>query len=263
MSVGFGFSFGDFVQGISLIIGLVQALDDVKGARAEIRMLQTELNVLRSALEAIKQCNLQKTDLYFDTAMKAVEDSLEAIGKFGKKVAKYIELDEAHNVRKTWRKVKWALVRREDVDELRTQVGAQVTALNLLLSAIHLSRTAVADTKSTAQLMEQSRIIAEIHKHLERSDSEYIQFLQKIESLVASLVSAPPYPVPKPTFEVRPLRLIGAPVIAMDHFVERPEVMASIELAFSSFSDTLQKIVVLQGELLYKTVLGVRMPLTF
>ena len=262
MSVGFGFSFGDFVTGISLIIDLVQALDDAKGARAEIRMLQTELNVLQSALEAIKQCNLQKTDPYFDTAMKAVADSLEAIGKFRNKVTKYIDLDEAQSVRRTWRKVKWALVRREDVDELRARLGPQVTALNLLLSAIHLSRSAVADTKSTAQLMEQNKIIAEIHTHLERSDVEYTQLLERIESLVPSVVP-PPHPNPAPTFEVRPLRLIGAPVIAMDHFIERPKLITSIELAFSSFSDTVQKIIVLQGEPFCKIVLEARMSLTF
>lgn len=264
MSVGFGFSFGDFVQGISILIDLYKALDDVHGAPKEIRMLRTELDILNAALNAIDQCNLERTDQYHDTATKAVEDCLKAVKKFREKVAKYLELDEIHQgVRKAWRKVKWALVRKEDVDELRTQLGAQISALHLLLSAIHLSRTTVAGTNSTTQLSEQSRILTEIHKHLGQSDTESTRLLQKIESLVASLVPAPPYPGPRPSFEVRPLRLKEAPVIPMNQFVERVVVMKAIESDFSSFPDNVQKIVVLQGDFLVQIlILQGRMVLT-
>lgn len=264
MSVGFGFSFGDFVQGISLFIDAVKALDDAKGAPAEIRMLQTELRILQSAMKAVENCNLQETNPYYETAMKSAKDCQGAIDDFKTKVAKYLEIDEIHQtVRKAWRSVKWALVRKDDVNELRSQIGAQTTALNLLLSAILLSRETMAGKHSTAQLSKQTEVLTEIREHLERSDAEHAQLLQKIESLVASLVPSPPYSRPGCRFEVRPLRLIGAPVIDMDHFVDRPEVMTSIELAFSSFSDIVQKMVVLQGDFCLKLSRAISTRLTF
>jgi len=279
----------DFVSGVSLFINAVKALDDVNGAPAEIRMLRTELEILQSAMEAVKNCNLQETSPYYETAIKSAQDCKDAIDTFKLKVPKYLEVDKIHpkvpkylevdkihpkvpkypevdkihqTVKKNWRNVKWALIRKDDVNDLRSQIGTQTTALNLLLSAILLSRETMAGKHSASQLSKQTEIITEIHKHLDRSDAEHAQLLQRIESLVASLVPSPPYPGPGSYFEVRPLRLIGAPVIDMDHFVDRPEVMTSIELDFSSFPDTMQKIVVLQGDFLFITILGGRMRLT-
>lgn len=264
MSVGFGFSFGDIVLGISLFIDAVKALDDAKGAPAEIRMLQTELEILQSAMKAVENCNLQETNPYYQTAMKSANACQRAIDDFKVEVAKYLELDEIHQtVRKAWRSVKWVLARKADVNELRSQIGAQTTALNLLLSAVLLSRETMAGKHSTAQLSKQTEIITEIHDHLERSDAGHAQLLQKIEFLVASLVPSPPYSGPESPFEVRPLRLIGAPIIDMDHFVDRPEVMSSIELAFSAFSDAVQKMVVLQGDFYLNLSWAIRVRLTF
>ena len=58
--IPFGLSFGDFVDGISLLKSLIDALDDTFGAKAEYRGLIAGLYCLERALIAIKEIEVQE-----------------------------------------------------------------------------------------------------------------------------------------------------------------------------------------------------------
>ena len=256
MSVGFGFSFGDLVDAIRLVADVVAALKDSTGASTEFRELMTELYSLEIALTAVKNSDLPEPSREFSAAKQAVGDCQACITKFLVKVAKYQQLSTGHltmreqilaghsPVREQILKIKWAKCHKEDVSQLRAKLAGQVTVLNLLLNVIQISRSTTANAETDSQLKEQRKLIGEVHDRLERSDSDIQQLLSKIESLVTS---PPSYGTATAqfSFEVRPLRLLGAP-IAPDH-VERKELMNSIEEALLPVSGERQKIVVLQG----------------
>ncbi|MCJ1377833.1 hypothetical protein MMC17_000929 [Xylographa soralifera] len=256
MSVGFGFSFGDLVDAIRLVADVVAALKDSTGASADFRELMTELDSLGIALIAVKDSDLPESSREYSAAKQAIGDCQACITKFLAKVAKYQQLSTGHltmreqilaghsPVREQILKIKWARCHKEDVSILRAKLAGQVTVLNLLLNVIQISRSAAANTETNSQFEEQRKLISEVSNHLERSDSDIQQLLAKIESLITSPPSYGAATV-QFSFEVRPLRLLGAP-IAPDH-VERVELMHSIEEALLPVSSEHQRIVVLQG----------------
>ncbi|MCJ1395473.1 hypothetical protein MMC18_008359 [Xylographa bjoerkii] len=256
MSVGFGVSFGDLVDAIRLVADVVAALKESTGAAADFRELMTELDCLKVALNAVKNSDLQESDSEYSTVKQAVGDCQACITRFLAKVDKYQQLSKSHltmreqimaghsPLREQILKIKWAKCHKEDVSILRAKLAGQVAVLNLLLNVIRISRTTTTDIVTSSQLTEQTKLIEEVHERLDRNDSDIQQLLAKIELLI---VSPPSYgdATAQLSFDVRPLRLIGAP-IAPD-YIERKEVMHSLEDAWLSIPNGLQKIVVLQG----------------
>ena len=280
MSVGFGFSFGDFVSAISLVITLYDALQDSRGASDEIRMLQDELKVLETALKTVDGCKLSESQ--YSTAIQAVGGCHKCIAEFTKRVLdKYVPITLRHMpLKDSLKKVKWVLCKKEEVNSLRAKLAGQVQALNLLISAIQLSHATEAEKITSEQLKEQNRIINAVQQQLERSDTNYTQLLQKIDALAAnpaenqiinavhqrlersdtdytqllhkieSLAARPTGPEAEPTppnYEIRPMRLTGAPRIPQDQFIKRSNLLSLLEKALLPYSDETQKSVVLQG----------------
>lgn len=68
----FGFSFGDFVAGINLVKGVIEALNDSVGAKLQYQRLITELINLEHI--AIEQAALQ--------SQQSIEDFLRRNAKF-------------------------------------------------------------------------------------------------------------------------------------------------------------------------------------
>ncbi|MCJ1476114.1 hypothetical protein MMC13_004779 [Lambiella insularis] len=252
MSIGFGFSVGDLLSAIEVIIDVVQALKDSTGAAAEYKELRAVLDGLQFALQSVKDCKLDQASNEYEAAIEAAESSRTCIENFKTKIAKYDallsnatfkdQIAAGHfPLKEQVLKIKWAKCHKEDVDKFRAKLATRISAINLLLNAIQLSRMTVSDTKTSASFDEQKRLISEVHERLERSNTDQLQLLQKIELLLSSSPDA----VQKINFEVRPLRLIGAP-IAPDH-IERTAMMSSIEQALLPIPVESQKIVVLQG----------------
>lgn len=255
MSVAFGFSAGDIFSAVKIIIEVVQALKDSTGAAAEYKNLRAELDSLKIALQTVKDCNLDQSSPEYEAAKEAAESCRTCIETFLMKFAKYNKLlgnttfkehvTAGHfPLKEQVLKIRWATCHQEDVEKFRAKLSTRTAAINLLLGAIHLARMNVSDTKTSASLDEQKKLIGEVHDRLESSNTDQLQLLQRIELLVSS---SPNYvdTTVKPNFVVRPLRLIGAP-IAPDH-IERTAIMNSIENALLPISDEFQKIVVLQG----------------
>lgn len=141
--MSFGWSAGDIASTIKLIHSIVSCLHDTSGAREQFQELETELFGLERALERIDL--LSRTDnpppeiqilnvvsLYcvetlqrFHKKIKPLEDSLGLQSKMKK-------LEAAP------RMVRWQLILRKELPELRQYLMAHVGYLNLELSTASL-----------------------------------------------------------------------------------------------------------------------------
>ncbi|MCJ1398875.1 hypothetical protein MMC11_002076 [Xylographa trunciseda] len=61
MSIGFGFSAGDFIAGLTLVNDIIAALKESTGAGVDFRLLVEELEVLKSALEQVQGVQLDQS----------------------------------------------------------------------------------------------------------------------------------------------------------------------------------------------------------
>lgn len=83
MPVPFGFSVGDFINGIELLLDAVESLHDTNGAQDDYKELGRELKHLRNGLEGIKALSLDPTQPVQSSAAKAAaHDCLLCLDKF-------------------------------------------------------------------------------------------------------------------------------------------------------------------------------------
>jgi hypothetical protein len=90
MPLGFGFSVGDFIAGISLIRGLIKALEDGAGSGQEYRDLIRELYSLERALVEIKHLKVDNSLQFQKNAIEqAACQCQETISTFLTKFGKF------------------------------------------------------------------------------------------------------------------------------------------------------------------------------
>ena len=244
MVVPFGFSFGDMVSGISLVKDLIRALQDSGGATADYRGLMSELYGLERALIAIKELSLPEDADGYQAVRQGVGQCQICVDQFLQKVTKYQPLSAGTTTLKdAVKKVKWVLCRREDLLKFRQSLEIQSSSINLLLSALHLSRSATQDSKMNAGLMQQSSVLKRMQMDLHDGALEQMNLLKQIEGLLQNPHTGKD--TPPDDYVVRPLRLTGAPI--SPGFVGRPEIMQSIEQNLLPLDCDRQKILVLQG----------------
>lgn len=157
----FGFSIGDIIAGLRVIYVSCEALKDASSSRLEYVALRTEIESLLFALEAIEDLDLDthasthtSTSTRTTTTMEKQRAAINAsvasckacIDEFLARAAKY----EPHLLRSqgntgpntgggagSWiagyRKIKWAVCKREDVARFRAQLERHASSINMLL----------------------------------------------------------------------------------------------------------------------------------
>ena len=75
MPVGFGFSVGDFIAGINLLIETVKSFSETHGAKADHQELGRELISLKNALDGIQALSLNTAQAAQISAVNAAVDS--------------------------------------------------------------------------------------------------------------------------------------------------------------------------------------------
>lgn len=132
----FGFSAGDFISAVTLIVSVTKALKDAGGASDEYRSLTEELDLLQRILKQLHA--RQGTAGGFDTDVKQQADlTLATLSSFLKTISKF-DSKLGGNAQSGWRhgagrKAQWAVIHAKEVDKLRVKVGAHLSQLNLLL----------------------------------------------------------------------------------------------------------------------------------
>ena len=137
MAVGFGFSIGDLFSALRLIKDSVEAVHDTKGSTADYRSLTNEIISLQDGLEAIEELQSQHAlSKRQNAAMdRAVNSCQESIDEFLLSISKYQPYlsGSASGLQSNYRKIKWALCRKDDVAKFRSQLGRHASSINMLL----------------------------------------------------------------------------------------------------------------------------------
>ena len=137
--MSFGWSAGDVIAAIKLIRSAASSIQDTGGAREQFQELETELTGLERSLDGIAALTRMPNPLPEIEALKFVSVScLDTLQRFHNKISPFAEsLDKQSNkskLRATPRMIRWQLLVRKDLPELRSYLVAHVGYLNLQLS---------------------------------------------------------------------------------------------------------------------------------
>ena len=137
----FGFSIGDFIDGINSAIDVVKACKDAGGASSQYERVLVEFETYLALLRKLQDPNVPTTA----EINRLASSCEEPVRQFLTKVEKYRcslaqpagSRDSIHQtaryLRTFPRKAQWAVVAKKTVEELRLGVGPQLSAIGLLI----------------------------------------------------------------------------------------------------------------------------------
>ncbi|CAF9934941.1 MAG: hypothetical protein ALECFALPRED_006188 [Alectoria fallacina] len=148
MPVPFGFSIGDFINGIELLLDAVKSLHDTNGAQDDYKELGRELKHLRNGFEGIKALSLDPAQpVQSSAANAAVHDCLSCLDGFIPRNAKFSSLGSTPasqwtvaGLKNRWRMVQSALWKKADIARFRSQVQQHAEAIQMLLATIQINQ---------------------------------------------------------------------------------------------------------------------------
>lgn len=163
--MSFGFSAGDFMTAGLLIKDIVRSLKDRGGALSEYQELVRELHGLQHALDIIEHLQCLPDQAPMVNGLKAAALNCQfVLDNFATKLKKYgASLDVGRSRGRLLdgtRKVKWSLMMKTDVEELRAYLSAHTSSLNMRLTIASL-------LTSTAQNESLQDSQSRIEQHLE------------------------------------------------------------------------------------------------
>jgi hypothetical protein len=137
--MSFGWSVGDVIAGINVLIQVFEALDDAKGGKAAHSELARELSSFQNALDGIRKYALQSS------MEQAVGNCQQCIDTFVNRMKKFKNIDKDYGgsrwspdkFMKNVRAVEWAMCKKSEVDDFRKAVLFHTAAiLSLQISAL-------------------------------------------------------------------------------------------------------------------------------
>jgi prephenate dehydratase len=141
MSVGFGFSAGDFIAAANLVQIVIDALRDSGDSSTEYRSLISQLYTLENALFRVKRLELDDHAEVI-ALRQAAAQCQNTIDEFWIKIEKYQPSlrtgGSGSRVRDGWRKVKWAVCKKEDVVKFKADLMAHTESIELLLTTVQM-----------------------------------------------------------------------------------------------------------------------------
>ncbi|KAL9137901.1 MAG: hypothetical protein Q9175_000895 [Cornicularia normoerica] len=137
MAVGFGFSMSDLFAALKIIKDSVEAVNNKKGAVADYANLASEIGSLWDGLEAVEDIRSdpdlsEKQIAAIRRAVDACYDSVESFLESISDYQPYLGLNSS-GFASNYRKIKWALCRKDDVAKFRGQLGRHISSINMLL----------------------------------------------------------------------------------------------------------------------------------
>ncbi|KAH6845649.1 hypothetical protein B0I37DRAFT_380785 [Chaetomium sp. MPI-CAGE-AT-0009] len=158
--MSFGFSVGDFLAVIELVHDLAVALSDGRGSSVKFQGLVQELYSLERAMVEIK--NLQvpaELEPRLWIVQQAGSHCQTAINNFLRKGDVYMRCLSQRGTAKWWKdafyKIKWAVYKADDVDELRASLRGHSMAMGLMLQLLQIE--SVKDTMARVERQVQSQ----------------------------------------------------------------------------------------------------------
>ncbi|TVY60393.1 hypothetical protein Focb16_v003639 [Fusarium oxysporum f. sp. cubense] len=137
----FGFSAGDFVSAVNLIVDITKALKNTGGAAGDYLQVLADLNLLKDVLSHLQQQQTGATrqrsnNPFAEHARKQADLTLSTLANFLDLISKF-DASLGPQRSSAWyrgvgRKAQWALVYSKHVDDLRSRIGTQIQTLNLV-----------------------------------------------------------------------------------------------------------------------------------
>src|SRR5436190_9556780 len=146
MAIPFGFSVGDILAGLKLIVVSVEAVKGAHSSQSDYASLLAEINALRSALEAIDDLDLERrgTEKQWAAMQGSITSCKNCIDEFLARVGKY-QPHLQEGAKGGWvagyRKIKWAVCRTEDVTRFRAQLERHTSSIGMLLNTFQAKET--------------------------------------------------------------------------------------------------------------------------
>lgn len=148
MPVAFGFSVGDFITGINLLIDSVKSFSETHGAKADHEELQRELIVLKNTLDGIQALSLDQAQA---AQILAVNDAIDAchscVNGFLQRNSKFKSLSS--NPAKQWSLaafkrgvlgIQWAILKKTEIAKFRAKVERQSNNIHMLLATLQIKK---------------------------------------------------------------------------------------------------------------------------
>lgn len=143
MSAGFGFSAGDFVAALKLVSTITSALRASSSSSAEFQSLISQLETLRTILQRVQELEIDDEYHVEVVALRqAAAQCWRTIEGFWEKVKKY-QPSLAHGgsgdmMKDGWRKVKWAVCKKEDLVRFKADLMGHAESIELLLTIVQM-----------------------------------------------------------------------------------------------------------------------------
>jgi hypothetical protein len=143
MSVGFGFSAGDFISALELVGTVYNALRDSGTSSTEYRVLIAQLYTLEKALLRVKALELDESQHAERVALlQAASQCQRTIDAFWEKIKKYQPSlrtgGSGSRVRDGWMKIKWALCQKEDLIRFKADLIGHTGSIEMLLVTVQM-----------------------------------------------------------------------------------------------------------------------------
>jgi histidinol dehydrogenase len=143
MSVGFGFSVGDFIAAIELVGNIVDALRESGEAGKRYRELVRRLDTLETVLLRVKRLELDESQhAEYVALQQAASQCQRTVDVFWKRIEKYQPAlavkGTSWRVKDGWMKIRWAVCKKEDINAFKDDVSAHTESIQLLLTTIQM-----------------------------------------------------------------------------------------------------------------------------
>ena len=146
MPVVFGFSVGDFIAGIDLLVDSVKSLDEAHGAKADYQELGRELSSFKNALDGIQALSLGQAQVDQVTAVNTAVDGCRlCVDEFVQRNSKFESLDSIPSKRwslASFKKgvlgIRWAVVKKKEVAKFRSDIQRHSDHILMLLATLEM-----------------------------------------------------------------------------------------------------------------------------
>ncbi|KAH6842363.1 hypothetical protein B0I37DRAFT_381750 [Chaetomium sp. MPI-CAGE-AT-0009] len=148
MSVGFGFSVGDFLAALKLVGTVIDALREASESGDGYRELLHELLALETALLHVKRLDLDDGQRTEKMALRqAAAQCQRTIDKFWDKIRKYQphlrDGGTGSRLKDSWVKIKWAVCKKDDMERFKADLRGHTGAIEVLLLAVQMEATTI------------------------------------------------------------------------------------------------------------------------
>jgi hypothetical protein len=141
--MSFGWSAGDILAAIQLIVTLANTLEEATGSSSQYRDVVRELYSLEKALVEVKSLKFEEEQHHRQVALfGATLQCRETIDAFMQKIGKYQpSLRKGGSgswIKDALHKMQWGLCAQKEVDLFRTSLNAHTSAIGIMLQAIQV-----------------------------------------------------------------------------------------------------------------------------